>query len=150
VAKRVKWMKIPPKIFFFCKHFGTGVLIATAFVHVGTHHSIVIESCSLITASSYRILFAERPMSSRPLHQELSTDAWCHNDGCTLCSFRYRTLPQRQDWRTFSWWPNWPRACYAWSTSRIGCNWCCTLPPSQLCPSKTSETGTVGLEWIPC
>jgi zinc transporter 1/2/3 len=34
VAKKVRWMKIPPKIFFFCKHFGTGVLIATAFVHV--------------------------------------------------------------------------------------------------------------------
>jgi len=34
VAKKVKWMKIPPKIFFFCKHFGTGVLIATAFVHL--------------------------------------------------------------------------------------------------------------------
>ncbi|CZT52578.1 related to low affininty zinc transporter [Rhynchosporium secalis] len=34
VAKRVTWMKIPPKIFFFCKHFGTGVLIATAFVHL--------------------------------------------------------------------------------------------------------------------
>jgi hypothetical protein len=27
-------MNIPPKVFFFCKHFGTGVLIATAFVHV--------------------------------------------------------------------------------------------------------------------
>jgi Trk-type K+ transport system membrane component len=36
VAKKVRWMKIPPKIFFFCKHFGTGVLIATAFVHVST------------------------------------------------------------------------------------------------------------------
>lgn len=36
VAKKVKWMKIPPTIFFFCKHFGTGVLIATAFVHVRT------------------------------------------------------------------------------------------------------------------
>jgi len=34
VAKKVKWLKIPPKIFFACKHFGTGVLIATAFVHV--------------------------------------------------------------------------------------------------------------------
>lgn len=34
LAKKVKWMKIPPKIFFFCKHFGTGVLIATAFVHL--------------------------------------------------------------------------------------------------------------------
>jgi len=27
-------MKIPPKVFFACKHFGTGVLIATAFVHL--------------------------------------------------------------------------------------------------------------------
>ncbi|KPI43407.1 Zinc-regulated transporter 2 [Cyphellophora attinorum] len=34
VAKKVKWMKIPPKLFFFTKHFGTGVLIATAFVHL--------------------------------------------------------------------------------------------------------------------
>ncbi|KAH8591146.1 ZIP zinc transporter [Bisporella sp. PMI_857] len=34
VAKRVKWMKIPPKVFFVCKHFGTGVLVATAFVHL--------------------------------------------------------------------------------------------------------------------
>lgn len=34
VAKKFPWMKIPPKAFFFCKHFGTGVLIATAFVHV--------------------------------------------------------------------------------------------------------------------
>lgn len=34
VAKKVKWMKIPPRVFFICKHFGTGVLVATAFVHV--------------------------------------------------------------------------------------------------------------------
>lgn len=34
VAKKVPWIKIPPKVFFACKHFGTGVLIATAFVHV--------------------------------------------------------------------------------------------------------------------
>ncbi|KAM3485183.1 hypothetical protein MY8738_001431 [Beauveria namnaoensis] len=34
VAKRFKALKIPPSIFFACKHFGTGVLIATAFVHL--------------------------------------------------------------------------------------------------------------------
>ncbi|KAF2744562.1 Zinc/iron permease [Sporormia fimetaria CBS 119925] len=34
VAKKVKSLRIPPKVFFFCKHFGTGVLIATAFVHL--------------------------------------------------------------------------------------------------------------------
>lgn len=39
VAKMVKWMKIPPNVFFFCKHFGTGVLIATAFVHASTSHN---------------------------------------------------------------------------------------------------------------
>ncbi|KAH6617050.1 Zinc/iron permease [Chaetomium tenue] len=34
VAKKVKWVKVPAKAFFLCKHFGTGVLIATAFVHL--------------------------------------------------------------------------------------------------------------------
>ncbi|KAB2571252.1 Fe(2+) transport protein 3 [Lasiodiplodia theobromae] len=34
VAKKFPKLKIPPKAFFFCKHFGTGVLIATAFVHL--------------------------------------------------------------------------------------------------------------------
>ncbi|EEH39859.1 hypothetical protein PAAG_02048 [Paracoccidioides lutzii Pb01] len=33
-AKKIPSMKIPPKAFFFCKHFGTGVLIATACVHL--------------------------------------------------------------------------------------------------------------------
>jgi len=57
VAKKVKWMKIPPKIFFFCKHFGTGVLIATAFVHVSTFNNM--EGISLTSiASSYRLRIA--------------------------------------------------------------------------------------------
>jgi Trk-type K+ transport system membrane component len=73
VAKKVKWMKIPPKIFFFCKHFGTGVLIATAFVHVSTLSvsyittrdirpwpTLLVErSITLIrTASAHRLRFA--------------------------------------------------------------------------------------------
>ncbi|KKZ60542.1 hypothetical protein EMCG_04821 [[Emmonsia] crescens] len=33
-AKKIPSMKIPPNAFFFCKHFGTGVLIATACVHL--------------------------------------------------------------------------------------------------------------------
>ncbi|PGH18108.1 hypothetical protein AJ79_00736 [Helicocarpus griseus UAMH5409] len=33
-AKKIPSMKIPPKAFFICKHFGTGVLIATACVHL--------------------------------------------------------------------------------------------------------------------
>jgi len=33
-AKKVSWLKVPQKAFFMCKHFGTGVLIATAFVHL--------------------------------------------------------------------------------------------------------------------
>ncbi|KAF5020173.1 hypothetical protein F66182_7813 [Fusarium sp. NRRL 66182] len=33
-AKRLPWLKMPPKVFFACKHFGTGVLVATAFVHL--------------------------------------------------------------------------------------------------------------------
>ncbi|AEO64330.1 uncharacterized protein THITE_2042204 [Thermothielavioides terrestris NRRL 8126] len=34
VAKKVKWVKVPTRVFFVSKHFGTGVLIATAFVHL--------------------------------------------------------------------------------------------------------------------
>lgn len=46
VAKKVKWMKIPPKLFFACKHFGTGVLIATAFVHlVPTAFASLSDDC---------------------------------------------------------------------------------------------------------
>ena len=33
-AMKLPWLKIPTKAFFMCKHFGTGVLVATAFVHV--------------------------------------------------------------------------------------------------------------------
>ncbi|PHH86346.1 hypothetical protein CDD83_10383 [Cordyceps sp. RAO-2017] len=33
-AKKIRWLKIPPRVFFICKHFGTGVLLATAFVHL--------------------------------------------------------------------------------------------------------------------
>ncbi|KAK0617078.1 Zinc/iron permease [Immersiella caudata] len=33
-AKKIKWLNVPQKAFFMCKHFGTGVLIATAFVHL--------------------------------------------------------------------------------------------------------------------
>ncbi|KAJ4319631.1 hypothetical protein N0V84_006267 [Fusarium piperis] len=33
-AKKLPWLKIPPRVFFACKHFGTGVLVATAFVHL--------------------------------------------------------------------------------------------------------------------
>jgi zinc transporter 1/2/3 len=34
MAKKIKWLNIPKPVFFACKHFGTGVLIATAFVHL--------------------------------------------------------------------------------------------------------------------
>ncbi|KAH7123523.1 ZIP zinc transporter [Dactylonectria estremocensis] len=33
-AKKIKSLNAPPKVFFACKHFGTGVLVATAFVHL--------------------------------------------------------------------------------------------------------------------
>ncbi|EGE79873.2 ZIP Zinc transporter [Blastomyces dermatitidis ATCC 18188] len=31
-AKKIPSMKIPPNAFFFCKHFGTGVLILFVFM----------------------------------------------------------------------------------------------------------------------
>ncbi|KIW70977.1 hypothetical protein PV04_03203 [Phialophora macrospora] len=45
-GKRIRWMKIPPSILFFCKHFGTGVLVATAFVHlIPTAFSSLTDPC---------------------------------------------------------------------------------------------------------
>lgn len=38
-ARKLKWLKVPERVFFACKHFGTGVLIATAFVHVRHHQA---------------------------------------------------------------------------------------------------------------
>lgn len=43
VAKKVKWVKVPAKTFFICKHFGTGVLVATAFVHVSGRADVARE-----------------------------------------------------------------------------------------------------------
>ncbi|KIX06736.1 uncharacterized protein Z518_04712 [Rhinocladiella mackenziei CBS 650.93] len=46
VGKRVRWMKIPPSVLFFCRHFGTGVLVATAFVHlIPTAFSSLTDPC---------------------------------------------------------------------------------------------------------
>jgi hypothetical protein len=55
-------MKINPKVFFFCKHFGTGVLIATAFVHVRQLKHFHIHQLTR-TASAYRFPVPQRPMS---------------------------------------------------------------------------------------
>ena len=43
-AKKISWLKVPEKVFFACKHFGTGVLVATAFVHVCLLIEIIIRS----------------------------------------------------------------------------------------------------------
>ncbi|KAF8473320.1 Zinc/iron permease [Kalaharituber pfeilii] len=34
IAKRFRFLRIPPVFLFYARHFGTGVLIATAFVHL--------------------------------------------------------------------------------------------------------------------
>lgn len=73
VAKKVTWIKIPPKIFFACKHFGTGVLIATAFVHVSIgevkqgNASISRTHISFL-ATTHGIRQSLGPLSSRSIH----------------------------------------------------------------------------------
>lgn len=65
-AKKIPWLKIPPKVFFVCKHFGTGVLIATAFVHVSNICGITREDSFYLTrksASSGGFREFDRPMS---------------------------------------------------------------------------------------
>lgn len=34
IARRTKWMRIPKSVFEFAKYFGSGVIIATAFIHL--------------------------------------------------------------------------------------------------------------------
>ncbi|KAN0088666.1 Zinc/iron permease [Tylopilus felleus] len=34
IAKRSKWMKVPNRVFEFAKYFGSGVIVATAFIHL--------------------------------------------------------------------------------------------------------------------
>ena len=36
LSKRVKYLRIPSLVFFLGKHFGTGVILSTAFVHLLT------------------------------------------------------------------------------------------------------------------
>lgn len=33
-AKRIRWLRIPLYVYLFARYFGTGVIIATAFVHL--------------------------------------------------------------------------------------------------------------------
>lgn len=33
-AKRLSWLRIPLYVYLFARYFGTGVIIATAFVHL--------------------------------------------------------------------------------------------------------------------
>jgi hypothetical protein len=84
-------MKIPPKIFFFCKHFGTGVLIATAFVHVSTKSPISTHYLTFL-ASSNCLSVSQRSMSSRPVYRQISCHAWCHHDGIALHPFCGRNV----------------------------------------------------------
>ncbi|EKM51122.1 uncharacterized protein PHACADRAFT_55529, partial [Phanerochaete carnosa HHB-10118-sp] len=34
LSKRLKYLRIPSIVFFLGKHFGTGVILSTAFVHL--------------------------------------------------------------------------------------------------------------------
>ncbi|SCU77308.1 LAME_0A00606g1_1 [Lachancea meyersii CBS 8951] len=34
VASRVKWLKVPRYVYLFARYFGTGVIVATAFIHL--------------------------------------------------------------------------------------------------------------------
>lgn len=88
VAKKVKWMKIPPSAFFFCKHFGTGVLIATAFVHVGMH-TLIATHVLIVVAFTNGVSITQRPVVTRCLHGEVSCHAWCDHDGFALLFVRH-------------------------------------------------------------
>jgi solute carrier family 39 (zinc transporter), member 1/2/3 len=51
-AKKIRWLKVPERVFFACKHFGTGVLIATAFVHVSRPPKHKLEKARKTSSNS--------------------------------------------------------------------------------------------------
>lgn len=73
-------MKIPPKVFFFCKHFGTGVLIATAFVHVSATALVASmggHACMiLILTNFFQLLPTAFASLNDPCLPELFTDKY--------------------------------------------------------------------------
>lgn len=84
-AKKIKWLKISPKVFFVCKHFGTGVLIATAFVHVSSVPTIRLR-CGVFTAktleaSSNRLQQPYGPVPPQSLHRRLPSAPRSYYDG---------------------------------------------------------------------
>ncbi|KAF9006007.1 ZIP-like iron-zinc transporter [Cyathus striatus] len=44
LAKRSKWLRVPNGIFEFAKYFGSGVIIATAFIHLLAHGLEALDS----------------------------------------------------------------------------------------------------------
>lgn len=57
VAKRAKGLRIPPTVFFCCKHFGTGVLVATAFIHVSSHPRYIYKHYTItVRLTSFQLL----------------------------------------------------------------------------------------------
>jgi len=53
-AKRVRYLRIPPLAFFLGKHFGTGVIIATAFVHLlNKAYSALADPCLNVKIDSH-------------------------------------------------------------------------------------------------
>jgi hypothetical protein len=63
MAARTKRMRVPPLAFFITKYFGSGVIIATAFIHVSIFDLIVgTFGC---TFDTYFLV------SLRPLHFEI-------------------------------------------------------------------------------
>jgi hypothetical protein len=88
VAKKVKWMKIPPKVFFFTKHFGTGVLIATAFVHVRTYSPFWNLQSLTVPASSNGLSVTQRSVPPRVVHREIPCLTRCYYDGLFVPALR--------------------------------------------------------------
>jgi hypothetical protein len=52
-AARTKRMRVPPLAFFITKYFGSGVIIATAFIHVSLQSAPISITTLLLTYSSF-------------------------------------------------------------------------------------------------
>jgi hypothetical protein len=83
-GKKLRWMRISPGILFFCKHFGTGVLVATAFVHVQPAVSMAVRKLTTLVADPHGILLPDRSVPTTTPDRAISCNAWSHHDGRSL------------------------------------------------------------------
>lgn len=71
MAAKSKSMKVPKWVFFLCKYFGSGVIVATAFIHVSFLVALylLVSTLTNMTAPSSGTRLPQERVSFRAHHR---------------------------------------------------------------------------------